>query len=666
MAGLGRRSESYVMANPLPGQIAVEDSAANYSVESYDPLAALREFEERQHNGSSAFNSRKDKHMSLEFSNLQLDLVDKKGGVKKNILQGVTGRAMTGDLLAIMGSSGAGKSSLLNLLAGRLSNTGNLNVSGSVLVNGKPRDWDSFRLNSAYVLQDDLLYAEMTVRETIMLSARLRLPASMSLKEKEERVDSIIAELGLTHCQHTQVGSDLLRGVSGGERKRVNIGNELVTDPSLVFLDEPTSGLDSFNAQNVMTACLFLARNGRTVVATIHQPRSSIYQMFDKLLILSDRRPMYFGDAKLATDYFTKLGFPCPANFNPADFMLDLVSPDYRSEQLTSESMARIDSVADSFEANTNLPAITHEDSVMTKGGKKQGKYASSWMTQFTLLSSRALRIMAREKANNIAQVMQNLIFGILVGLIWLQEGRDPYGQHLQSIAGVIFFILINNSFTGIFGIIFIFPQERAIVLKERASRTYGVGAYFASKSVAELPRTASVVLLFTLVTYYMVGLRDGAEHYFTMYLVIMLTVLCAEGWAYTISAAAKDAQQANALAPVVIVASLLFGGFFIAVEQIPLGLRWLRYLSFLQYAFSALMINEFDDRDLCSGSCLDKCEPNSFCPETGREVLDAYNIDVDERGLAANIVILLAMATILRVFAYIVLRRRGPKYLKQ
>jgi len=148
-----------------------------------------------------------------------------------------------------------------------LSGAGGGRSGGAITVNGNKRDFNKFRHISAYVLQQDSFFAELTVKETIMLSAKLRLPRSMTDEQKEERVDAIIAELGLTKVQDTYVGNELIRGVSGGERKRVNVGTELVTNPSLVFLDEPTSGLDSFNAQVgcmsfriLLLACLLISR----------------------------------------------------------------------------------------------------------------------------------------------------------------------------------------------------------------------------------------------------------------------------------------------------------------------------------------------------------------------------------------------------------------------
>jgi ATP-binding cassette, subfamily G (WHITE), eye pigment precursor transporter len=239
----------------------------------------------------------------------------------------------------------------------------------------------------------------------------------------------LITELGLGKCQHTLVGNDLIRGVSGGERKRVNIAMELVTDPSLVFLDEPTSGLDSFNAQSVMQLLLKLARNNRTIITTIHQPRSSIYQMFDTLMLVSDGRTMYFGPASYAVDYFARQGFPCPPTYNPADFFMDLLATDTRTQNLARVSRARINKLGAAYAAIERGEAPSITDMAASAGHAKStdalalpstrsstrssphgtmaggvsagleaaqasGKYAASWLYQFGRLCWRSFRSM--------------------------------------------------------------------------------------------------------------------------------------------------------------------------------------------------------------------------------------------------------------------------------
>ena len=266
--------------------------------------------------------------------------------VYKQILDDVVGEARKGELLAIMGPSGSGKTSLLNVLAGRIPRGGEL--TGEILVDGvRKRDWRAPRAGedgavhtgsaarfshvAAYVQQDDILFPQLTVEETFNFAAQLRLPRTMTAAMKSKIRDGIVNELGLRKCLGTMVGGAAQgagpirggRGVSGGERKRVNIGVEMIRLPSVLFLDEPTSGLDSFQAQNIVETMISLARNGRIVVSSIHQPRSSIYGLFDQLLLLDDSgREAYFGPAADAIDHFRAAGCACPRHFNPADFFL--------------------------------------------------------------------------------------------------------------------------------------------------------------------------------------------------------------------------------------------------------------------------------------------------------------------------------------------------------
>mmetsp|Transcript_15705 Transcript_15705/g.64188 ORF Transcript_15705/g.64188 Transcript_15705/m.64188 type:complete len:461 (-) Transcript_15705:872-2254(-) len=333
---------------------------------------------------------------------------------EKLILSGVSGSVYPGQMLAIMGSSGAGKTTLLNLLAGRLTTSKNVRTEGGVLVNGQKRDYSNFKRLSAYVEQDDNMFAEVTVTEQVEFSANLRLPRSNNAAQRKQKAQDIITELGLSHVKDSYIGDELKRGVSGGERKRVNIGTELVTDPSLIFLDEPTSGLDSFNALNVMHTLRGLAHRGRTIVTTIHQPRSNIFTLFDRLLLLSKGRVMYFGPATDAVAYFSGLNYRCPSNFNPADFFIDLISVDNRSEKKSKTSNARIDLLEDAFlKHEENLKSTlddklseTYEDEPI----EKQRKYASSWTQELYYVMKRQFKQVLRAKEINVAAVSTNTV----------------------------------------------------------------------------------------------------------------------------------------------------------------------------------------------------------------------------------------------------------------
>lgn len=223
-----------------------------------------------------------------------------------------------------MGPSGAGKTSLLNILAGRTSTSGRLTVTSDVRLDNYQVDPTNIHVRQmiAFVAQDDSLQITSTPREAIKFSAKLRLPRSTTEEQLESLTEKMIAELGLTSCADTLVGGALLKGISGGERKRTSVGVELVTRPALVFLDEPTSGLDSFSAVQLCQVLKKVANAGASVLFTIHQPSSEIFNSFDRLILMNKGRIMYQGSVENVNSYFAERGHPVPANYNPADWVM--------------------------------------------------------------------------------------------------------------------------------------------------------------------------------------------------------------------------------------------------------------------------------------------------------------------------------------------------------
>ncbi|KAF4142451.1 ABC transporter [Phytophthora infestans] len=254
---------------------------------------------------------------TLQWRNLSLKAEVKNPATKKTeekvILNNVSGSAKPGELLVIMGPSGAGKSSLLDCISGRKSG-----VEGEILLNSQPWTKATKRMAS-YVMQDDLFYETLTVKEHLTFQAKLRIGKTYTKDEYMRRVDEVMEELGLMKCRDTFIGGESLRGISGGERKRLSFATEILTSPSILFADEPTSGLDSFMAETVIKQLQQIARDGRTVLATIHQPSSEVFAIFDQLYLLSDGSPVYQGKASESVDYFSSLGYPCPPQINPSE-----------------------------------------------------------------------------------------------------------------------------------------------------------------------------------------------------------------------------------------------------------------------------------------------------------------------------------------------------------
>uniref|UniRef100_H2YBJ3 ABC transporter domain-containing protein n=1 Tax=Ciona savignyi TaxID=51511 RepID=H2YBJ3_CIOSA len=242
---------------------------------------------------------------------------------QQRILQNVSGIMKPG-LNAIMGPTGSGKSSLLDILAGRKDPAG---LSGNVLINSRPLP-SNFKRISGYVVQQDIVIGTLTVRENLWFSANLRLPRSVSNKDKKKRIQEILYDLGLTMCADTKIGNEMIRGVSGGEKKRASIGMELITAPTVLFLDEPTTGLDASTANSVMFLLKRLGNKGRTIILSIHQPRYSIFRQFDTLTLLSLGRLIYHGPNEKVLPHFDALGYHCEEHNNPADFFLDVINGD--------------------------------------------------------------------------------------------------------------------------------------------------------------------------------------------------------------------------------------------------------------------------------------------------------------------------------------------------
>ncbi|TXG70340.1 hypothetical protein EZV62_005275 [Acer yangbiense] len=266
-----------------------------------------------------------DNGVYLVWEDLTVVAQSLKIGATKKLVSGLSGYAESDRIMAIMGPSGSGKSTLLDALAGRLST--NTLMTGNILLNGKKAPIDS--RDVSYVTQDDYFFGTLSVREILTYSAHLRLPSKMTNDEIDEIVQETIVKMGLQDCAENKIGNWHLRGISTGEKRRVSIGVEILTQPKVLFLDEPTSGLDSASAFFVLLVLNSIAHDGRIVVCSVHQPSSFLFDLFDDLLLLSNGETIYFGDAKLAVKFFAEAGFPCPTRRNPSDHFLCCINSDF-------------------------------------------------------------------------------------------------------------------------------------------------------------------------------------------------------------------------------------------------------------------------------------------------------------------------------------------------
>lgn len=255
----------------------------------------------------------------------------------KPILHGISAHVKPGEFLGILGPSGSGKTTLLNLIAARSEHAPQ---SGQVLFNNQLRSARTKR-KIGYVMQDDVFFSKLTVRETLHFTAQVRSSRNFSPEDRSHRIDDLLASLRLTGCQHVQVGDQQFdKGISGGERKRLNVANELLHDPALLLADECTSGLDAASAYTVISLlrkrCV---EEGRTVITTIHQPSSQIFSQFSKILVLAEGHEIYYGSPENVLNYLQALHLPCPSlHTNPADHILHLVTRQLQTELQTDQS----------------------------------------------------------------------------------------------------------------------------------------------------------------------------------------------------------------------------------------------------------------------------------------------------------------------------------------
>nr|XP_009406087.1 PREDICTED: ABC transporter G family member 25-like isoform X1 [Musa acuminata subsp. malaccensis] len=564
------------------------------------------------------------------------------------ILNGISGMVSPGEMLAILGPSGSGKSTLLSILAGRLQGK----HTGTVLANGH-RLTKSVLRRTGFVTQDDVLYPHLTVRETLVFCAMLRLPRTVEKTDKVASAEAVIAELGLSKCADTSVGGPFVRGISGGERKRVCIGHEMLVNPSLLLLDEPTSGLDSTAASRLVATLGGLARQGRTVVTSVHQPASRVYQMFDSVLLLSEGSCLYFGKARDAVDYFGSVGFAPKFHVNPADFMLDLANgvtqTDYQGD---AEKSAVKQSLVSSYNSvlapkvRAGLTAAvprnathTGKDVCVERGRKEQRSI--SWCSQFSILLQRSLKERRHESFNSL-RVFQVMAAAVLSGSMWWHSSiRD-----VQDRLGLLFFITIFWGVFASFNAVFTFPQERAIFIKERSSGMYNLSSYFMARMAGDLPMELILPTVFTLILYWMAGLRTEPGAFLLTLAVLLGYVLVAQGLGLVLGAAIMDAKQASTIATVTMLAFLLTGGFY--VQNIPSCLAWLKYISFTFYCYRLLIIIQY------GGGQMDYLLASSH----HRNKRDADGELVAQVSTSVCIAALLAMFVGYRVLAYMALRR--------
>ncbi|KAB0799514.1 hypothetical protein PPYR_07394 [Photinus pyralis] len=646
--------------------------------------------------------------VELSFSDLTYTVEQNKSS--KVILKSVSGHIRSGELTAIMGPSGAGKSTLLNILTG-YKTTG---LQGSIMMNGNERVLSQFRKLSAYIMQDNQLHANLTVDEAMSVAAKLKIGSKTS-KEKEEIINEILDTLGLIDHRKTMTSR-----LSGGQKKRLSIALELVSNPPVMFFDEPTSGLDSSSCFQCISLLKTLARGGRTIICTIHQPSARLFEMFDQLYTLAEGQCVYQGSIKQLVPFLANLNLQCPSYHNPASYIIEVACGEYGDN--TQKLVNAIDNGRNDIRdgkpfphmkdeiLNNTLHKPSDEDATMTSNNVFSGvgfdkfvkdyskthfidydgslqsvvnniskgtsdvvtvpvdqeklpnvdtalleqdlavpqpRYGNSELRQFFIILSRALLFSRRDWTLMYLRLFAHILVGVLIGGLYYDIGND--GAKVLSNLGFLFFNMLFLMYTAMTITILSFPLEMPVLLKENFNRWYSLRSYYLAITMSDLPFQTIFCIFYVAIVYFMTGQPMEFQRFGMFLLACLLVAFVAQSVGLVVGAA-MNVQNGVFLAPVMSVPFLLFSGFFVSFDAIPIYLRWITYLSYIRYGFegTALATYSFDRPKL-------KCSI-SHChfkiPTTTLEELDMIHSDY-----RIDIAALLVIFFVLRIAAFLFLR---------
>lgn len=574
----------------------------------------------------------------------------------KPLLAHVSADMPRGTLTAIVGGSGSGKTTLLNVLAGRLGagSSAQVRACGSAAFNG-----GALRgVSSAYVMQQDVLLPTLTVRETLQYAAALRLPAEATQAERRTVVEEVVLELGLKECADTRVGTHVHKGCSGGEKRRTSIGVQMLGNPSVLFLDEPTTGLDATSAFQLVRTLKSLAEKGRTIVMTIHQPRSEIFGVFDNLVILTKGAPVYSGAVERCLLYFEEKGFTLPPFVNPAEFLIDLAAVDNRGPELEAASMERVQRLKDDW----------HQESLQTwgdehvsggsvadasKGRETLSESRAAFTRQVRVLTARTTKVTLRDPMGMAGSIIEAILMGVITGWIFLNLGEDQAG--IRSREGALY------TAAGLQGYLILMYETYRLSIdielfdRERGEGVVDVVPFLLSRRLARfLTEDLPVPFIFSTLFYWMAGFRADAGQFLTFFAIVLLCQYIAVSFAATCIAADRSFAGASVIGNLGYTVQSMACGYFIQSNTIPVYVRWLKWTAYVFYAFGALCANEFVGHFYACP--LPGGEQNPACAQfTGAYVMDSLGFP--HAWVARPIAALVAFAVMFYVLAGVGLR---------
>ncbi|XP_032665793.1 ATP-binding cassette sub-family G member 1-like [Odontomachus brunneus] len=533
---------------------------------------------------------------------------------KKRILCNVTGHFDPGKVTVIIGPSGAGKTTLLKIISGEKFS----NVEGTVTVNGIEQNRGSFRKHVCYVPQQFALLPFLTIKETLYVAARLKLGTSQSNKTILAIVNMIARNLGLLNCVDVMANK-----LSGGERKRLSIGLEMITKPAVLLLDEPTSGLDSVASNQIINILHDMAKANCTVVCAIHQPSSQMISQFDDILVLNHGKCMYCGSKDEILNTFDNAGFACPRFYNIAEFVLEVITEQrdgnlhnlyetYRNEC----EKTRLDNNCSNYDTNLLTASeynLKKDDSLVLTNNIKQ---TSTWQQQ-KILFLRGLICIKRDSFLTKLRFAVHILVGLLLGVVFYDFGHDA--EKVNSNIASLFFFLLFLFFSSTMPAVQMFPTEAAVFLQEHLNNWYHLRSYYSVKILTDLPMQILCSSCFTIISYYLTGQPMEFHRILQVWSICVLITIIGQTYG-VLAGAVFNTELGIFLIPASNIPLLLFAGFFLKLGEISKYLQPLGYISFYRYAFEGLIQAVYSDRTNLSCSTI-YCYLQS--PNTIMEMMD-------------------------------------------
>nr|XP_005576055.2 ATP-binding cassette sub-family G member 5 isoform X2 [Macaca fascicularis] len=493
----------------------------------------------------------------------------------RQILKDVSLYVESGQIMCILGSSGSGKTTLLDAMSGRLRRTGTF--LGEVYVNGRTLRREQFQDCFSYVLQSDTLLSSLTVRETLRYTALLAIRRG-NPGFFQQKVEAIMAELSLSHVADRLIGNYNLGGISTGERRRVSIAAQLLQDPKVMLFDEPTTGLDCMTANQIVILLVELARRNRIVVLTIHQPRSELFQLFDKIAILSFGELIFCGTPVEMLDFFSDCGYPCPEHSNPFDFYMDLTSVDTQSKEREIETYKRVQMIESAYKKS----AICHktlENIERTKHLKTlpmvpfKTKDSPGVFSKLGVLLRRVTRNLVRNKLAVMMRLLQNLTMVPVLRAVSDQESQDGLYQKWQMLLAYVLHVL---------------------------------------------PFSVIATMIFSSVCYWTLGLHPEVARFGYFSAALLAPHLIGEFLTLVLLGIIQNPNIVNSVVALLSIAGVLIGsGFVRNIQEMPIPFKIISYFTFQKYCSEILLVNEFYGLNFTCGSSNVSVMTNPMCAFT-------------------------------------------------